>query len=140
MFLFFFFSSRRRHTRCALVTGVQTCALPISPASSFLGLPHIQMRTAAGMPRAPPRKDRVAAIQSEPIAERPLHRARFAVRARAVIGTARIIEVVEQVHRIQLKRPVLVLEGGHGIDKRIAGRHDPETADWTIGSANVYTP
>src|SRR3546814_3860897 len=29
-YLFFFFSSRRRHTRCALVTGVQTCALPIS--------------------------------------------------------------------------------------------------------------
>src|SRR3546814_6073607 len=25
----FFFSRRRRHTRCALVTGVQTCALPI---------------------------------------------------------------------------------------------------------------
>src|SRR3546814_1377546 len=28
--VFFFFSSRRRHTICALVTGVQTCALPIS--------------------------------------------------------------------------------------------------------------
>src|SRR3546814_2125857 len=28
----FFFSSRGRHTRCALVTGVQTCALPISRA------------------------------------------------------------------------------------------------------------
>src|SRR3546814_8451269 len=28
----FFFSSRRRHTSCALVTGVQTCALPIFPA------------------------------------------------------------------------------------------------------------
>src|SRR3546814_10817748 len=27
--LYLFFSSRRRHTRCALVTGVQTCALPI---------------------------------------------------------------------------------------------------------------
>src|SRR3546814_1012166 len=27
--MFVFFSSRRRHTRCALVTGVQTCALPI---------------------------------------------------------------------------------------------------------------
>src|SRR3546814_4031894 len=27
--LYFFFTSRRRHTRCALVTGVQTCALPI---------------------------------------------------------------------------------------------------------------
>src|SRR3546814_7879101 len=30
VFFFFFFSSRRRHTSCALVTGVQTCALPIS--------------------------------------------------------------------------------------------------------------
>src|SRR3546814_61162 len=30
VFLFFFFSSRRRHTSCALVTGVQTCALPNS--------------------------------------------------------------------------------------------------------------
>src|SRR3546814_2225490 len=28
-YVVFFFSSRRRHTRCALVTGVQTCALPI---------------------------------------------------------------------------------------------------------------
>src|SRR3546814_5859715 len=31
----FVFSSRRRHTRCALVTGVQTCALPI-----YLGITH----------------------------------------------------------------------------------------------------
>src|SRR3546814_8783737 len=38
-FLFFFFSSRRRHTRCALVTGVQTCALPISDAQ-----PHLRHR------------------------------------------------------------------------------------------------
>src|SRR3546814_6614920 len=29
--IMFFFSSRRRHTSCALVTGVQTCALPIFP-------------------------------------------------------------------------------------------------------------
>src|SRR3546814_3880401 len=35
----FFFSSRRRHTRCALVTGVQTCALPIS---------HIRGKRATG--------------------------------------------------------------------------------------------
>src|SRR3546814_10248495 len=32
-YILFFFSSRRRHTRCALVTGVQTCALPISVMS-----------------------------------------------------------------------------------------------------------
>src|SRR3546814_3046975 len=34
---FFFFSSRRRHTRCALVTGVQTCALPIYGTGNELG-------------------------------------------------------------------------------------------------------
>src|SRR3546814_10006259 len=34
--VFFFFSSRRRHTRCALVTGVQTCALPISDEENNL--------------------------------------------------------------------------------------------------------
>src|SRR3546814_17711140 len=32
----FFFSSRRRHTRCALVTGVQTCALPICQDICFV--------------------------------------------------------------------------------------------------------
>src|SRR3546814_4411834 len=31
-FYFFFFSIRSRHTSCALVTGVQTCALPICPS------------------------------------------------------------------------------------------------------------
>src|SRR3546814_2309358 len=34
-----FFSSRRRHTRCALVTGVQTCALPICLVGQFAA-PH----------------------------------------------------------------------------------------------------
>src|SRR3546814_8228199 len=34
----FFFSIRRRHTRCALVTGVQTCALPIWADLVALGL------------------------------------------------------------------------------------------------------
>src|SRR3546814_5997573 len=36
----FFFSSRRRHTRCALVTGVQTCALPIFE-ERFTGRPTL---------------------------------------------------------------------------------------------------
>src|SRR3546814_1859117 len=34
----FFFSSRRRHTRCALVTGVQTCALPICIVYGLIAL------------------------------------------------------------------------------------------------------
>src|SRR3546814_15411408 len=54
--MLFFFSSRRRHTRCALVTGVQTCALPIWPGShgdwvrpggALYGMSVIAGRTAA---------------------------------------------------------------------------------------------
>src|SRR3546814_1263073 len=40
VFVFFFFSSRRRHTRCALVTGVQTCALPILHRN-WVVIPHV---------------------------------------------------------------------------------------------------
>src|SRR3546814_10705854 len=42
---FFFFSSRSRHTRCALVTGVQTCALPIFYFADELGTPGTVMTT-----------------------------------------------------------------------------------------------
>src|SRR3546814_7984812 len=45
MFFLFFFSSRRRHTRCALVTGVQTCALPI-----FLRAMNLNDGILAGVP------------------------------------------------------------------------------------------
>src|SRR3546814_1136015 len=48
---FFFVSSRRRHTRCALVTGVQTCALPISPAAN---------PTSAA---APPTESRISGLE-----------------------------------------------------------------------------
>src|SRR3546814_6626729 len=48
--LSFFFSSRRRHTRCALVTGVQTCALPISPFDRSHPARHTAMQEA-GCPR-----------------------------------------------------------------------------------------
>src|SRR3546814_13378047 len=43
-----FFSSRRRHTRCALVTGVQTCALPIFaalPGDLLVGV-HLELLAA----------------------------------------------------------------------------------------------
>src|SRR3546814_4556179 len=43
---FLFFSSRRRHTRCALVTGVQTCALPISWHTHKL-IPRSRCRTSS---------------------------------------------------------------------------------------------
>src|SRR3546814_20497147 len=49
-----FFSSRRRHTRCALVTGVQTCALPIFISKSrYSGSCSLQGH-AAMTPSRPP--------------------------------------------------------------------------------------
>src|SRR3546814_7097996 len=47
--MFFFFSSRRRHTRCALVTGVQTCALPIWLALS-VGYAQSPIQNLSEMP------------------------------------------------------------------------------------------
>src|SRR3546814_1644413 len=52
---YFFFSSRRRHTRCALVTGVQTCALPISPRAAQLTIEqplYMGGRVSAGIEQA----------------------------------------------------------------------------------------
>src|SRR3546814_19468160 len=56
-----FFSSRRRHTRCALVTGVQTCALPISATNWRLVRYTIDPSTltllaivSSAMPTSPP--------------------------------------------------------------------------------------
>src|SRR3546814_4739799 len=46
--LIFFFSSRRRHTRCALVTGVQTCALPIWDIRKREGLRRVFGKYAIG--------------------------------------------------------------------------------------------
>src|SRR3546814_4819743 len=45
-----FFSSIRRHTRCALVTGVQTCALPISADGATIGYGTL-VWAAGGSPR-----------------------------------------------------------------------------------------
>src|SRR3546814_6076728 len=52
---FFFFSSRRRHTSCALVTGVQTCALPIFllgfwSAADLRQVQELHARLARGRP------------------------------------------------------------------------------------------
>src|SRR3546814_7909399 len=47
MYIIFFFTSRRRHTICALVTGVQTCALPIYIALFHAWQTGVQRNAAA---------------------------------------------------------------------------------------------
>src|SRR3546814_3151564 len=65
----FFVSSRRRHTRCALVTGVQTCALPIydtgstsESAQSSLDIVNYDVRESIAA------AERAAARSSDPAA------------------------------------------------------------------------
>src|SRR3546814_5024726 len=61
----FFFSSRRRHTRCALVTGVQTCALPIYRPRRRTS-PGRRLPSMAGIWRiSEPCRDEIPAIQMQ---------------------------------------------------------------------------
>src|SRR3546814_8407926 len=58
----FFFSSRRRHTRCALVTGVQTGALPICVRAPIAGtLPVREASAPSGADAAPSAGKRLVA-------------------------------------------------------------------------------
>src|SRR3546814_10394989 len=89
-FYSFFFSSRRRHTRCALVTGVQTCALPIScPVSA----------TTSFAARSTPRASRIVASAGRSTArsgrskERGMSRRRAALQ-REVLPDARFGDTV----------------------------------------------
>src|SRR3546814_16049341 len=50
--LVFFFSSRRRHTRCALVTGVQTCALPICGSATSQAVASARAQGRRPRPRS----------------------------------------------------------------------------------------
>src|SRR3546814_19487782 len=95
--IMFFFSSRRRHTRCALVTGVQTCALPITKTSES-AVENVQTEIEAG-PRGrivamdsayhvlPENRDRDVVINASFCAVLP---PRFlgAIRPRGAIGVA----------------------------------------------------
>src|SRR3546814_3749778 len=78
MFIVFFFSSRRRHTRCALVTGVQTCALPIYPPWPG-GLWQNNWHFSLGRKTDQPNLRRF--IQRYlPVHERPIVAARYSIR------------------------------------------------------------
>src|SRR3546814_14218298 len=84
--MFFFFSSRRRHTICALVTGVQTCALPISPRRNNAPSDRRRVRRCAPSRRpspapaparaapdraaAPGRVDRKSVVQGKSVSAR----------------------------------------------------------------------
>src|SRR3546814_4754692 len=94
----FFFPSRRRHTICALVTGVQTCALPISPIGAIRLL-----------------SEAVQAASDDPEAVE-----RFA--GRMLIESERLTVLVQQI--IELSR----LQTDHPLDEPVTVPIDPLVA------------
>src|SRR3546814_16516349 len=101
----FCFSSRRRHTRCALVTGVQTCALPIylrpKPAENPEEGPqvHLTAPTCGPNPRKTAKKGRRFTSPHQPAAQtrgKPRRRAagslrRGSAQGRAPAGLGRVV-------------------------------------------------
>src|SRR3546814_6403514 len=92
----FFCSSRRRHTRCALVTGVQTCALPI----------YRRARAADGAGGL-----RVGEVE---LVDEPLQRLRFFQRVEVLA-----LDVLDQRHR---DHGAVVGKADHGRDLGQAGQ------------------
>src|SRR3546814_16445009 len=86
MFVDCFFSSRRRHTRCALVTGVQTCALPIwqplYACQYFMSRGHWQIYNHAAAKGG----DRVGRFKTLPVRDAPTDVVKLALRATNAIG------------------------------------------------------
>src|SRR3546814_17747540 len=111
---FFFFSSRRRHTICALVTGVQTCALPISsreslspsgPRSSARAHAPTPLRDPRPRSRSPCRPSSRNCRRSTPSASRPSRSSRRIRQIGRASGRERVLSVR------------VVLGGGHILKK-----------------------
>src|SRR3546814_10702074 len=145
LYVCFCFSSRRRHTRCALVTGVQTCALPISERR-FLRPPRpappphhpcsiITWVVGWGSGPGPRRaeKTRSKKLSAEPVAQRE-HRERRLGRLAALvllvgpgarerqIGRAHVCTPVTNAHLVC--RLLLANKKPHSHNTRISPIHN----------------
>src|SRR3546814_7830538 len=148
--LVFFFSSRRRHTRCALVTGVQTCALPIcamrraNVSSDLSGLREQIDRIDGELIQLLAQRARMTAAVGEhksahgrplyvPERETELLAARREAAAAAQVSPDLVEDVLRRVMRESyatqdarfpatgdLSRPVVIV-GGHGAVGRCLG-------------------
>src|SRR3546814_20927616 len=120
IYCFFFFSSRRRHTRCALVTGVQTCALPISAehgadctvlrhgSAALVQLAEAKLR---GEPLDPAvARDALAGLLDQPGGDR----------MDIVVLACTHFPLVEAELAAASPRPLRFVHGGEGMARRIA--------------------
>src|SRR3546814_10503762 len=112
----FFFASRRRHTRCALVTGVQTCALPIC-------------RQYPGAER------RVSGHEDDPAAD-GIEEGKRLIRLGGEKGLSLAERLQDRFHRLTWRTPIhtLRLRGRYPL-KLIAVPEDPFFGDVARGNA-----
>src|SRR3546814_18298677 len=155
----FFFSSRRRHTRCALVTGVQTCALPI-----YLVQQAVEPRPVAYVARVHPKasealaqlrhggrvgapvvvedQDRllarvpevVEALEGHPAGERTVAEHRHHATALAslvLLGDGEAVRVADHRRRVAVLDPVVLRLG----PARVAGQAPPPSPGGELGPA-----
>src|SRR3546814_7279056 len=116
----FFFSSRRRHTRCALVTGVQTCALPISEGEAirFTGLPSFAPEILRRVKLGDPTKTKQLRNALNDLAEEGVTQV-----FRPMIGSNWIVGVVGQ---LQLEVLISRIGAEYNVD---AGRSEEHTSE-----------
>src|SRR3546814_14410097 len=137
---FFFFSSRRRHTRCALVTGVQTCALPICVGSSG----NLVITVWASIWRAPNVMDAPAWARKDFVREPRLARESLANFEHGNGSLRRLSALVLFGHASASKRLSLIFHGQYPIaDRQSVHRKRHQTARALIGphiQMQVYTP
>src|SRR3546814_10807258 len=104
VYFVFFFSSRRRHTRCALVTGVQTCALPIFASKhAILTVKLLNWGLMTPLPArfARPRKstrEECATAAGVRSGDRKSVVSGKSVSVRVVLGGRRIIKTKNEIH------------------------------------------
>src|SRR3546814_9308628 len=133
--LFFFFSSRRRHTRCALVTGVQTCALPISLSLEDADAADF----AAALRRGRSAFDPPSANAARP----PAQTHGITV---AIPPPAKAIGLPQVAGPGDATRPLVVIDAGHGghdpgaLNKELGTREKDTTLAIKIGRAHVCNP
>src|SRR3546814_18427273 len=129
---FFFFSSRRRHTRCALVTGVQTCALPICRPDAAA----ISAALAALRQRLGDRLSCSAAVREQHGRDESYHTPLPPDAVAFVDGTEEVAAVVEicAAHRV----PVIPYGAGTSLDGQVgSGGGGVTVARSTSGARRV---
>src|SRR3546814_7283023 len=126
MYCMFFCSSRRRHTRCALVTGVQTCALPIYRRVAEI---HFE---AQYVPDYHSVEEFATALRAvgEPMRGKPVSELSVGQMLDGLFAITRDFDMQTQPHLLLLQKTMVMVEG-------VATMLDPKINMWEVSGPFV---